>query len=274
MTDSLAIALLQHVPVPADIEAALQRLDDAASQAAGQGAQLLVVPEASVTGYNIPRETMVKVAQPADGPAAQAIAQICRKYAIAIAYGFAEARGEQFFNCVQLIDQSGERLVQYRKTHLWGDLDRELFTAGDQFAPVVEIDGWKIGLLICYDVEFPECARQLALQGAELVLVPTGLMQPWRAVAEQLVPVRAYENQIFIAYANYCGEEADLHYEGRSVIVDPNGEDLDRALQTPVLLQATLDRDTLTNARAQLPYHRDRRPELYTSLHNKPKDLS
>ena len=268
MTDTLDIALLQHEPVPADTEAALVRLDGAARQAAGQGARLLVVPEASVTGYNIPYETMTQVAEAADGPVAQAIGQICKRYSIAIAYGFAESRDGQFFNCVQLIDANGERLAQYRKTHLWGDLDRTLFTAGDRFAPIVEIDGWKVGLLICYDVEFPECARQLALEGAELVLVPTGLMHPWRFVAEQLVPVRAYENQIFLAYANYCGSEGDLNYEGRSVIADPNGDDLARAQQSAVLLHATLARETLTHAREQLPYHRDRRQALYTSLYN------
>jgi len=267
MTDTLVIALLQHEPVPADTEAALERLDGAARQAAAQGARLLVVPEASVTGYNIPYETMAQVAETADGELAQAIGQICKRHSIAIAYGFAESLEGRFYNCVQLINADGERLTQYRKTHLWGDLDRTLFTAGDGFAPIVEIDGWKVGLLICYDVEFPECVRELALQGAELILVPTGLMHPWRFVAEQLVPVRAYESQLFIAYANYCGSEGDLNYEGRSVIVDPNGEDLAQAQQSAVLLHATLARDVLTQAREQLPYHRDRRPALYTRLH-------
>ena len=88
-------------------------------------------------------------------------------------------------------------------------------------------------------------------------------MQPWREVAEKVVPVRAYENQIFIAYCNYCGNENGLQYEGRSCIVGPDGKDLARAEQSPVLLTATLERKAMQQARSALPYHRDRRPALY-----------
>ncbi|OED42711.1 hypothetical protein AB833_05665 [Chromatiales bacterium (ex Bugula neritina AB1)] len=266
MTNELSIALLQHVPAPDNIAAAVERLESNAATAAAQNCSLLVVPEASITGYNIPLETMQKVALPADGETTEKISAICRQHNIAIAYGFAERDGSNYFNCVQLIDKTGTPLGKYRKTHLWGDLDRTLFTAGDNLAPLINIEGWKVGLLICYDIEFPECARRLALEGADLILTPTGLMQPWREVAERVVPTRAYENQLYIAYANYCGSEAELNYEGRSCIVDPNGEDLARAAQETTLLTATLTRTAIDEARAALPYHRDRRPELYSAL--------
>lgn len=266
MHDTLTIALLQHAPVPADTDAAISRLRDAAGRAASQGAQLLVVPEASVTGYNIPPDVMQKVAERADGPVAESIADICRSHNIAIGYGFAEKDSNGYYNCVQLIDRHGERRVSYRKTHLWGELDKSLFSAGHTLTAPVTIEGWNIGILICYDVEFPECARELALRGAELIIVPTGLMQPWREVAEKVVPVRAYENQLYIAYTNYCGSERELHYEGRSVVAGPNGEDLARAGQQPEMLLATLDKNSLQAARQALPYHRDRRPELYRAI--------
>lgn len=267
-TDSMKIAVLQHVPTPNDISAALERLDANAAHASADGCALLLVPESSITGYNMPKATMEQVALQADGKTTQAIAEICRKYDIAISYGFAEKDGTSFFNCVQLIDKHGNIEGRYRKTHLWGDLDRTLFTAGDSFSCkedslLATIDGWKIGFLICYDIEFPESCRQLSLAGADLILTPTGLMQPWREVAEKVVPVRAYENQLFIAYCNYCGDEAELTYEGRSCIVGPDGADLARAGQSPVLLTATLERKAIADARAALPYHRDRRPELY-----------
>jgi len=88
-------------------------------------------------------------------------------------------------------------------------------------------------------------------------------MKPWREVAEKVIPVRAYENQIFIAYCNYCGDENGLQYEGRSCIAGPDGTDLARAAQAPTMLTATLERQAIQDARSALPYHRDRRPELY-----------
>ena len=266
MQTDFTISVLQHIPEPANIPAALQRLETTAAQASADGCQLLVVPECSITGYNQSLESMQQVAITSDGDTTDSIAAICRQHNIAIAYGFAERADDQFFNCVQIIDAQGNIAAAYRKSHLWGDLDRTLFSEGNTLSPVVEINGWKLGLLICYDVEFPENARALALEGAELIVVPTGLMQPWREVAERVVPVRAYENQVYIAYCNYCGAEGDIIYEGRSCIAGPDGADLDRAEKKPALLTATLSKESITRCREALPYHRDRRPALYTSL--------
>jgi len=266
MSDDLTIATLQHVPTPNNVTASLQRLENAAAESAANGCKLLVVPECSITGYNQSLNTMQQVALSADGSTVDAIAEICRKFQIALAYGFAEKDDDQYFNTVQINDASGNTIARYRKTHLWGDLDRRLFSKGEELSPVVSIDGWQVGILICYDVEFPENVRALALAGAELIIVPTGLMQPWRDVAERVVPVRAYENQIYIAYCNYCDAEADIIYEGRSCIVGPDGADLDRAQKKPTLLSATLTKASITTNREALPYHRDRRPALYSSL--------
>ncbi len=267
----MQISLLQHEPVPADINAALQRLDQYGGQAAEQGSALLVVPEASITGYNIDKATMQQVALAADGKETSEIAALCRKHNIAMAFGFAEVDNGQYFNCVQLIDRHGKVQGKYRKTHLWGELDRTLFSPGESLAchpqqTLAELNGFKIGLLICYDIEFPECVRALALQGAELILTPTGLMQPFREVAEKVVPVRAYESQLFIAYCNYCGSEGDLTYEGRSCIVGPDGNDLARADQETMLLSARLSKQAIADQRTALPYHRDRLPGLYAAM--------
>lgn len=266
MNTEFTIAALQHVPAPNNIPAALTRLDTTMSRAATDGCDLLVVPECSITGYNQPFQNMQQSALNSSGETQKRIAELCEKHKLALAYGFAEKQDNQYFNCVQIINAQGDTISSYRKSHLWGDLDRRLFTAGNTLSPVVEINGWQIGTLICYDIEFPENARALALAGAEILVVPTGLMQPWRDVAERLVPVRAYENQLYIVYCNYCGAEADLQYEGRSCIAGPDGSDLDRAAQQPVLLTATLNKEVIASCRKALPYHRDRRPELYKSL--------
>jgi len=261
--DAFALALLQHPPAPLDIAANLARLDREAAAAASAGASLLVVPEASLTGYNITPEEGWGIAALADGETLARVAEICRAHSIAILCGYAERLGETLRNTAELVDRHGATLARYRKTHLWGELDRSLFSPGENLSPVVELDGWRIGLLICYDVEFPETVRRLALEGAELVLVPTALMHPFTFVAEHMVSVRAAENGIFLAYANYCGRERDLRYAGRSVVVGPEGEERARAGEEPVRLHAWLERAALERARSALPYLRERRPELY-----------
>ncbi len=183
---------------------------------------------------------------------------------IALLLGYPE-RGEDdaVYNAVQLIDRDGSSLANYRKCHLFGDLDRGMFHAGSGLSEVVELDGVRIGLLICYDVEFPESVRLLALAGADLVAVPTALMDPFEAVARILVPARALENQVFLAYANRCGREGDLRYCGLSCVVGPDGADLARAGRGEQLILADLDLARLAASRLANSYLADRRPELY-----------
>lgn len=266
MNDSTKIALVQHVSTPGDVDASLARMAAYAKLASEQGAKLVLFPEASLTGYNNSLEITQKIAQSKDGAAAVAIASLCKENNIAIAYGFAENDNNQLYNSVQLIDANGEALALYRKTHLWGDQDRTLFTAGDDLSPVIEWNGWRIGFLICYDIEFPETVRRLAIEGAELILNPTALMTPFTTVADQVVPVRAYENQLFIAYANYCGSEYKQKYVGHSCIAGPDGVPLAKAAEAEEMLIATLDKSAIKTNRAALPYHADRRPKLYKIL--------
>ena len=114
------------------------------------------------------------------------------------------------FNTVHLADRTGAARASYAKTHLYGAVDRAQFAPGPALAAPVELDGWKLGLAICYDIEFPEVARALALAGAEAILVPTANMLPFDGVATRLVPARAEENAVFVAYANYVGRRGRL----------------------------------------------------------------
>jgi predicted amidohydrolase len=126
-----------------------------------------------------------------------------------------------------------------------------------------ELDGWRIGLLICYEIEFPENARSLALAGADLIAVPTANMREFDFVATTLVPTRAYENQCVVAYANHCGSEGYVVYGGLSSIVGADGAPLAQAGRDEALLVADLDRAQLAASRAHLPYLADRKPALY-----------
>lgn len=260
----MRIALFQGPPGPLDVAGNLERLRQQAEQAAAQGARLLVCPEMFLTGYDIGRDAVSRLAEPADGDSAQAVATIARQQGLAIVYGYPE-QGEDgaCYNSVQLIDAQGSRLGNYRKTHLFGVLDRSLFSPGGDHFPVVELEGWKLGLLICYDVEFPENTRRLALAGAELIVVPTANMVPYDFVCQFTVRVRAQENQCYLVYANYCGAEASLVYCGQSSIVAPDGSLLAIAGQEAGLLLADLDRDRLAASRAGFPYLSDVRHDLH-----------
>ena len=261
---AMRIAVSQHAPLAGDKAGNLARLDVAASQAAVVGAALLVCPEMALTGYNIGAAAVQALAEPADGVSADAVARIAQRCGIAIVYGYPErgAPGE-VFNAVQCIDAAGRRVANHRKTHLFGSLDRGLFAAGDALSSPFELNGWRIGLLICYEVEFAENARRLALAGADLIAVPTANMREFDFVATTLVPTRAYENQCVVAYANHCGSEGEIDYGGLSSIVGADGAVLAQAGRDAALLVTDLDRVLLDASRARLPYLADRRPALY-----------
>ncbi|MCF5709761.1 carbon-nitrogen hydrolase [Pseudomonas syringae] len=263
----MRVALYQCTPLPLDVSGNLTRLQQQAKAAAAQGAQVLVCPEMFLTGYNIGAYACAELAQAQDGPAATRIAEIAREQGIAILYGYPERSAEQqIYNAVQLIDSNGNRLSNYRKTHLFSDLDKSMFAAGEALGPVVELNGWRLGMLICYDVEFPENTRRLALDGAELILVPTANMAPFDFVCDVTVRARAFENHCYVVYANYCGSEGEIRYCGLSSVCAPDGSRPALAAQDEALLIADVDRAQLTQARTVNDYFKDRRPGLYSAL--------
>jgi predicted amidohydrolase len=271
----MRIAVFQGPLESGDVAQNLNRLQRAAGEAAAQGARLLICPEMFLTGYNIGSKAVRRLAEPADGPSAMWAAGIAREAGLALLYGYPEAGEDgKIYNAALLVDRDGRRLANYRKTHLFGPDERDAFAPGDGPAAVAELDGIKLGILICYDVEFPENVRLLALAGADLVVVPTALMEPYGFVAKTMVSVRAYENQIFLVYANRCGQEGELSYYGLSCVVGPDGFDLARAGSGEALIVADLDPAQLAGSRALNPYLADRRPGLYGALGEPPQGRS
>lgn len=264
---TLAVWQTPYFASPAE---SLAQLGATAAQAQAQGAELLVCPEMSLTGYAIGAERVAALAEPADGPLAQAVAAIAQQHGLAIVYGYPERHpeGARPFNAVQFVDADGRALSQYRKTHLFGDMDRAQFSPGDAGAQVFVWHGWRLGLLICYDVEFPETVRALALQGVDAVLVPTANMLGYDQVPALLLPARAYENRVALAYANACGDEGTLHYGGLSTIVQANGDRLARAARDAALVCATLQATDAARARIGSPLP-DRQPGHYRALVDK-----
>lgn len=264
----MRVAVYQCPPLPLDPVANLHRLHQVAMEA--KGADLLVLPEMFMTGYNIGAEAVSTLAEVYNGEWAQQIGRIAKAAGLAIVYGYPERTADgQIYNAVQLIDAHGERLCNYRKSHLFGDLDRSMFSPGEAELPVVELNGWKLGFLICYDLEFPENARRLALTGAELIVVPTANMIPFDFVADVTVRARAFENQCYVAYANYCGHEGDIQYCGQSSVAAPDGSRIALAGLDEALIVGELDRQLMNDSRQANRYLSDRRPELYGALNRR-----
>ncbi|MEU2249073.1 carbon-nitrogen hydrolase family protein [Streptomyces sp. NPDC019224] len=265
MPSPLRTALLQSSGRPGSAAGSVELLADAARRAAATGARLLVCPELYLTGYAI-GDDVPRLAETADGPAARAVAEIAVRHRIAVHYGYPERDGDTLYNSAQLIGPDGTALARYRKTHLFGDFEQRWFTPGDQPVVQAELDGLRIGLLTCYDVEFPENVRAHALAGTDLLLVPTALMHPFSFVAESVVPVRAFENQLYIAYVNRTGPEGPFDFTGLSCLAGPDGTVRARAGRGEELVTADVDPALLADSRAANPYLRDRRPGLYGSL--------
>ncbi|UGY90351.1 carbon-nitrogen hydrolase family protein [Streptomyces gobiensis] len=251
--------------VPASTADSLAALGRAARRAADAGARLLVTPELSLTGYAL-GSAVPELAEPADGPGAQAVAQIAAEHSLAIAYGYPERDGAAVYNSAQLIGPHGTRLANYRKTHLFGEFEAAHFRAGQDPIVQTELDGVRLGLLICYDVEFPETVRAHALAGTELLLVPTALMRPYEFVPQTLLPTRAWESQLYIAYANRYGPEGEFTFAGLSCLAAPDGTVRTRAGTGEDLVIADADPAFLAASRAGNTYLTDRRPELYSPL--------
>ncbi|MBO0653538.1 carbon-nitrogen hydrolase family protein [Streptomyces triculaminicus] len=262
----LRIALYQGPSgVPTSTADSLTALADAARRAAAAGARLLLTNELYLTGYAL-GSAVRDLAEPADGPAARAVAAIAAEHGLAVGFGYPERDGEAVFNSLQIVGPDGGLLANYRKAHLFGDYETTFFTPGDQAVVQADLDGVRLGLLICYDVEFPEAVRAHALAGTELLLVPTALMRPYEIVPQTIVPARAWESQLYIAYANRCGDEGDFAFAGLSCLAAPDGTVRARAGAGEDLIVADVDPGLLKASRAENTYLSDRRPELYGSL--------
>lgn len=241
----------------------LPALDDAARRAAARGARLLVTPELSLTGYAL-GDRVAGLAEPADGPSARAVGGIAATHGVAVVYGYPERGADgAVHNSAQLVAPDGSRLANYRKTHLYGPYETARFAPGAELPVQAGLEGVRVGLLICYDVEFPEAVRAHALAGTELLLVPTALMRPYETVARVLVPARAFESQLHIAYANRAGREGEFDFAGLSCLASPDGSVPVRAGAGDELLVADADSTLVRESRARNPYLTDRRPELY-----------
>lgn len=256
MSGRLEIAVAQ---CPASLDGAHARLNWLADNlAAHDGAplDLVILPELFQSGYNI-GDLVSGRAETADGRFAGSVAQLARRYNTAILYGFAERSGDRLYNSAQCIDKTGAVIGSHRKLLLPPGFEAEFFTPGTG-CEMFRLGAFTLAILVCYDVEFPENLRHVALAGADIVVVPTALAAEWGIVSDCVVPARAFENGVFLCYANYCGQENGLGFFGGSCIIAPDGQQLARSGKSAGFLCAGLEHAAVSAARARLPYHIDR----------------
>lgn len=259
----MRLAVAQLAGYPRDVPANLILLDLWAGLASDAGADVAVFPELFLTGYNLGDDAK-SFGLAGDGPELAEVGRIASRHRVALVVGYPERVGDGLANTALFVDPAGHQRLVYRKTHLYA-WERRVFRAGDGLGPMVEVGGLTCGLLICYDVEFPEAVRRLALAGCDAILVPTALPKVVARDAAILLPARALENHVYIAYANRCGTEAGLTYAGNSVIVAPDGQAVAQAGDGEQLIFADLVPAAYEHVRQDTPYLTHRRPALYGS---------
>lgn len=228
----MKIAILQAQSHAGDYAENLKTLQHYAEHAKASGAALLITPEMFLSGYVLKDNTKL-LAQ--HFPLAQ-VQKIAQQLGIALIVGGPRMSKRGVMNSAYFIDDHGKLLNYYDKTHLFGELDRQQFVKGTRATVITEYQNLKIAMLICYDVEFPETVRAAAQAGAHLVAVPTAQMQPYSFVNTTMIPTRAWENQVYVAYVNQIGTEAEYDYVGLSCVASPQGK---------LLLQASIYQEQL-----------------------------
>ncbi|WTW92353.1 carbon-nitrogen hydrolase [Streptomycetaceae bacterium NBC_01309] len=273
------VACAQIAPVVGEPEVNRRATVDAIERAAAAGAQVVVLPELANSGYVLrDAAEAAALAEPAaDGPTAAAWADAARRHGLVVVGGLCERAGDGTVrNSAVLVDASGVRAV-YRKAHLWGR-EAEMFVPGDEAPPVVDTAFGRIGVMVCYDVEFPEWVRLVALGGAELLCAPVNWPYYPRPAGERpaevvRVQANAAVNRMFVAACDRVGPERGTDWVGGSVITDPDGFPL--AGPYPGEERLLLARCALAEARDKRIGSRndvfaDRRPELYARVLDTP----
>jgi predicted amidohydrolase len=242
-------------------------------EAAHEGADVVLFPELVLSAGYYLGERYHSVAETVPGTTTKYIAKKASDCGVYLIAGMAEKSNEgTLFDSAVAIDRQGELVGTYRKTHIYTPTE-SIFTPGSEL-PVFQTDFGKIGILICYDLEFPEPARVLALKGAEIIF---HLVADWpRGVPgefpERIFDVsfraRALENRITIASCNRVGEDPDLHsaFYGLSRIVGTQGEILAGADRGEKLITACIDLEQARKERQSYDYLLNRRPDLYDQL--------
>lgn len=227
-------------------------------------ADVLVLPEMWNTGF-FPHENLRQLSDVEGERTKSVIGSLAEKYNVNIVAGsVANVKGGKVRNTAYIFSRNGEVVGEYDKTHCFTPMDEDKFFEKGEKLCRFTLDGNACGIIICYDIRFPELTRSLALEGLDFLFV----VAQWPDVRiphlDTLSRARAIENQMFVCTCNSCGKAGSTTYGGNSVIYDPWGERLARADGGGNIISAECDTSILSNIRETINVFRDRRADIYT----------
>lgn len=256
----MRLGIAQTSLAPESLDAALAALDATLAAAAREGARLVLLPELYLCGYGDWARARA-LALPA-ATLAERLAPMAARAGVGMCLGFAEAAADAPFNAALLIGADGRLAGHYRKLHLWAE-ERAVFRPGDAPPVVAEVEGLRAGMMICYDLDMPPVAQHLARAGAELILALSATEPGYQIVPDAVVPVRAYESGLHLAFANHAQGPAG-GFCGGSCLAAPDGRVLARAPGAgPAIVTATVDPAAFAGWAAAHPYRDDLRCDLF-----------
>ena len=280
----MKLALVQMESSMGAIESNVSTACAYIDEAAEGSADCIVLPEFFSTGYfPVYRDyDYYELASNESGHAIISVKAKAREHRVHIIATYYEQDGSDlYYNTSMLIDPTGEVVGKYRKVQIpaFRGIEKLFFRPGSKF-PVFPMNGWRAGIMLCYDTFFPESARCLALGGAELILVPFGASDTEKSVWREMMVTRAFENCAYVVACNSVGAvpmaDGDTFVMGgRSVIVDPLGQVVSEAGRTESeIIYGEIDRGQVEAARKRYFMFRDRRPEAYGIISTQTEDIS
>lgn len=265
MEDNVKLGFMQFAPAFGDVQATIRRIERLRPLCTG--ADLVVLPELCNSGYNFEstEQAWTTSEEIGDSVYVEYLESLCQQHGCHVVSGFNERDGERLYNSAVLVGPQGY-VGRYRKLHLFMD-EKDHFQPGDEGLPVFDLGLCRVGMLICFDWEFPEAWRVLALKGADVICHPANLVLP--GLAQQAVPVHALTSRIYVVTANRIGTERNLTFTGLSTIATPRGEVLTQASAAKEAVELVdvdigLARDKNVTARNNI--FADRRPQEYALL--------
>ena len=240
-----------------------RRAKELIRKASKANSDVIVLPELWNTGF-FPRENLIGLSDKNGERTKAEIASLAKELSVNIIAGsVATVREGKVYNTAYVFSRNGECVCEYDKAHLFSPMgEDEFFEKGDA-AKTFILDGVKCGIIICYDLRFPELSRKLALSGAEIIFSVAQWPNLRIAHLEALSRARAIENQIFFAVCNSCGTAGETKFGGNSVVFDPWGKELSRAGESEETITAECDMSISDGIRKSINVFCDRRTDIY-----------
>ncbi|MCG7420652.1 carbon-nitrogen family hydrolase [Macrococcus epidermidis] len=256
----MKIAIYQMEIIPGEPEKNIEKVANWLSTL--DDVDIAVLPEMWNTSYTL--EELVNITSEEGQREIEKLSELAKQYQINIVGGSIAVRVEdKIYNRAIVINKNGEHIHQYDKLHLVPMLDEPNYLTQGNNISIFEIDNVKMGVIICYDLRFPEISRKLALEGIEVLFVVAEWPIERISQFEKLLYARAIENQVYVIASNSIGKCDDTVFGGKSMVINPLGEATTKIILGEGTIQATVNIEEIRNIRTKIPLLKTRRADIY-----------